>query len=68
MMNTHYYIVVTFEYRRSQGGGGDDTRDMGDEAEAADEVLRKEVLDGEKRKDLSKRLATSFRQIRGYQT
>jgi len=42
--------------------------DTGDETEAAEEVLKEEVVDGERRKDLSKRLADSLRQIRGYQT
>ncbi|KAL7079474.1 hypothetical protein ACQ4LE_000992 [Meloidogyne hapla] len=41
--------------------------DTGDETEAAEAILEESVLDDDKRLDLSKTLARSMRQIKGYQ-
>nr|CAD2194011.1 unnamed protein product [Meloidogyne enterolobii] len=41
--------------------------DTGDETEAAEAILEESVLEDEKRHDLSKTLARSMRQIKGYQ-
>lgn len=41
--------------------------DTGDETEAAEAILEESVNDEDRRLDLSKSLAKSMRQIRGYQ-
>ena len=41
--------------------------DTGDETEAAEAILEESISDKQKRHDLSKALARSMRQIKGYQ-